>query len=266
MIKDTNSLKKSKLIDESISTETKTLNDNINGDSSSHEDTISKSKRRRVSKSTLEVTEITRSRRRQSRQEEKEIILEKKIEEKTEEKQVIKDDSQDKEETKDTSTLSEETIERKEEETNSSEQKESDSVIIKKGEEQIEEGVPENQKNRNQDIQDDVDYDYQQRHKEALDALTHIEIEFARLRDKMYQEKMSELNEEAIMIANGTHPELVALMAEIEEKKGRRIHNAEAWRRHQHANFKQQFEGFEYQANIHFIVSVIFIRIPIFIY
>ncbi|KAI8364327.1 Sds3-like-domain-containing protein [Choanephora cucurbitarum] len=97
------------------------------------------------------------------------------------------------------------------------------------------------------------DHDYQQRHKEALDALTHIEVEFARLRDKMYQEKMSELNEEAIMIANGTHPELVTLMAEIEEKKGRRIHSAEAWRRYQHANFRQQFEGFEYQANIHFI-------------
>ena len=74
----------------------------------------------------------------------------------------------------------------------------------------------------------------------------------------MYQEKMSELNEEAIMIANGTHPELVTLMQEIEEKKGKRIHSAEAWRKHQHANFRQQFEGFEYQANIHFIVSVEF--------
>ncbi|KAG1191413.1 hypothetical protein G6F35_013788 [Rhizopus arrhizus] len=54
------------------------------------------------------------------------------------------------------------------------------------------------------------DEDYQQRHKEALDALTHIELEFARLRDKMYQEKMSELNDEALMIANGTHPESMA--------------------------------------------------------
>lgn len=60
------------------------------------------------------------------------------------------------------------------------------------------------------------------------------------------------------MIANGTHPELVTLMAEIEEKKGKRIHSAEAWRKHQHANFKQQFEGFEYQANIHFIVIIKF--------
>ncbi|KAG0863722.1 hypothetical protein G6F57_013117 [Rhizopus arrhizus] len=84
------------------------------------------------------------------------------------------------------------------------------------------------------------DEDYQQRHKEALDALTHIELEFARLRDKMYQEKMSELNDEALMIANGTHPELVSLMAEIEEKKGKRISSAEAWREHQYANFKKQ--------------------------
>ncbi|ORZ20487.1 Sds3-like-domain-containing protein [Absidia repens] len=97
------------------------------------------------------------------------------------------------------------------------------------------------------------DHDNQQRHKDALEALTHIEVEFGRLRDKMYQEKMAELNEEAMMIANGTHPELVTLMTEIEEKKGRRIRTAEAWRKYQHANFEKQFEGFEYQANVHFI-------------
>ncbi|KAI8375936.1 uncharacterized protein BYT42DRAFT_614731 [Radiomyces spectabilis] len=100
---------------------------------------------------------------------------------------------------------------------------------------------------------EDEDQEYQRRHKEALEALTHIEIEFARLRDKMYKEKMAELNQEALMIANGTHPELVTLMEEIEEKKERRIRSAEAWRRYQHENFKQQFEGFEYQANVHFI-------------
>ncbi|KAI8097105.1 Sds3-like-domain-containing protein [Halteromyces radiatus] len=104
------------------------------------------------------------------------------------------------------------------------------------------------------------DRDNYQTHREALEALTHIEVEFARLRDKMYQEKMEELNEEAIMIANGTHPELVTLMTEIEEKKERRISTAEAWRKYQHANFKQQFEGFEYQANVHFISSKTAIR------
>ncbi|KAG0788470.1 hypothetical protein G6F57_008358 [Rhizopus arrhizus] len=95
--------------------------------------------------------------------------------------------------------------------------------------------------------------DYQQKHKEALAALTHIELEFARLRDKMYQEKMLELNNEALMIANGTHPELLSLVAEIEERKMKRINSAKEWRRYQHANFKRQYEGLEYQANIHFI-------------
>lgn len=83
--------------------------------------------------------------------------------------------------------------------------------------------------------------------------MTQIEIEFAKLRDRMYQEKMSELNEEAIMIANGTHPELVSLLAESNEKRHKRVRNAHAWKLHQEDNYQQQFKGFEYQANIHFM-------------
>jgi hypothetical protein len=59
-----------------------------------------------------------------------------------------------------------------------------------------------------------------------------------------------------VVVKIGSHPELVTLKAEIEEKKGKRISSAEAWRKHQHANFKHQFEEFEYEANIHFIVSL----------
>ncbi|KAL0088449.1 hypothetical protein F4703DRAFT_1512081 [Phycomyces blakesleeanus] len=106
--------------------------------------------------------------------------------------------------------------------------------------------------------EEEEDLDSQRRHNDALKALTFIEVEFARLRDKMYEEKMNELNEEATMIANGTHPELVALMEEIEAKKGKRIREAEAWRACQHNNFRQQFEGVAYQANMHFAVSLDF--------
>lgn len=73
---------------------------------------------------------------------------------------------------------------------------------------------------------------------------------------RMYQEKMLELNNEALMIANGTHPELLSLMAEIEERKMKRINSAKEWRRYQYANFKRQYEGLEYQANVHFIVNL----------
>ncbi|RCH80875.1 hypothetical protein CU097_003594, partial [Rhizopus azygosporus] len=140
---------------------------------------------------------------------------------------------------------------RKTEEKDQEEEEDDDEKEEEKDDEK--ENGKEEEKEKNENEITENDEDYQQRHKEALDALTHIEVEFARLRDRMYQEKMSELNEEAIMIANGTHPELISLMAEIEEKKGKRINSAEAWRRHQYANFKRQYEGFEYQANIHFI-------------
>ncbi|ORY96839.1 Sds3-like-domain-containing protein [Syncephalastrum racemosum] len=94
---------------------------------------------------------------------------------------------------------------------------------------------------------------HQRRHREAMDALTKIEIEFARLRDKMYWEKMGDLNHEAQMIADGSHPELVVLMKEIEAKKARRIKMAEAWRESQRTNLHNHYDGMEYQANITFL-------------
>ncbi|KAH8550788.1 Sds3-like-domain-containing protein [Umbelopsis sp. PMI_123] len=97
------------------------------------------------------------------------------------------------------------------------------------------------------------DHEYQKSHKEALLALTHIEVEFARLRETMYQEKMAELKEEMTLITDGTHPELVSLMEEIESKKRKRMDTAAAWCRYQQLNYRRQFEGFEYQANVHFI-------------
>lgn len=97
------------------------------------------------------------------------------------------------------------------------------------------------------------DQEYQKTHQEALIALTHIEVEFARLRETMYQEKMAELREEMTLIADGTHPELMSLMEEIETKKRKRMDTAAAWCKYQQLNYRRQYEGFEYQANVHFI-------------
>ncbi|RUP50151.1 Sds3-like-domain-containing protein, partial [Jimgerdemannia flammicorona] len=139
----------------------------------------------------------------------------------------------------------------------------------------------------------DDDDEYQRRHREALQALTQIEIEFAKLRDKMYHEKLAELDQEVVMINNGkhqtflhiqslsseilhekldwtgpfchfhsylpsnayagTHPELAAFMAEIEEKRRKRLETADAWKRYQQWSYQRQYEGFEYQANVHFV-------------
>ncbi|KAI8141959.1 Sds3-like-domain-containing protein [Fennellomyces sp. T-0311] len=132
-----------------------------------------------------------------------------------------------------------------------------DSEAIKE-EEKGEHDDEEDHQQQHQDHQEEErvlarNEEYQRWHKEALDALTKIEVEFARLRDKMYQEKMSELNEEALMIARGTHPELVTMMETIEKKKNKRIQTAEAWRKYKRISYQQQFQGLEYQANIDFV-------------
>lgn len=44
-------------------------------------------------------------------------------------------------------------------------------------------------------------------------------------------------------------------MEEIETKKRKRMDTAAAWCRFQQLNYRRQFDGFEYQANVHFIVS-----------
>ncbi|KAK4509436.1 uncharacterized protein ATC70_007788 [Mucor velutinosus] len=235
--------------------------------SSSSEDTIvmNNTKKRRASRSTLEIFEAPRTRRRQSRQDE--LIAKTEIEQviekattttqidETATESINKDAKSEEKQVSAEATSNEhdkdaDSFDKQEEHKQEPVTPEQDEPT--EGEE-AEHGEDTEEQRGNHEAQDNDDHDYQHRHQEALDALTHIEIEFARLRDKMYQEKMAELHDEARMIANGTHPELVTLLAEIEEKKGKRIHSAEAWRKYQHDNFRQQFEGLEYQANIHFI-------------
>ncbi|CEP16921.1 hypothetical protein [Parasitella parasitica] len=233
--------------------------------SSSSEDTtiIHNTKKRRVSRSTLESNELPRTRRRQSRQDES---LAKTEEEQTlEEVSVTRNNDAIATGTMDVDNKFEEkngthakaTNDETEKDCNKfdkqKDQNEDHTAIERSEDVEVENDEELEEQRGNHEAQDNDDHDYQHRHQEALDALTHIEIEFARLRDKMYQEKMAELHDEARMIADGTHPELVTLLAEIEEKKGKRINSAEAWRKYQYDNFKQQFEGLEYQANIHFI-------------
>ncbi|KAF9933694.1 hypothetical protein FBU30_004702 [Linnemannia zychae] len=84
---------------------------------------------------------------------------------------------------------------------------------------------------------------------EALEALSSIEVEFAHLRDKMYEERMLELETEVEMINDGTHPELSTLMKEIEDKREQRLRIARAWRTHLNEISQAEFEIKEYQAH-----------------
>ncbi|KAF9311208.1 hypothetical protein BG003_007679 [Podila horticola] len=112
------------------------------------------------------------------------------------------------------------------------------------------EGEDEEEEEAHEDEEEDLEA--KQVHKEALEALTSIEIEFATLRDRMYDERMLELDREVEMINAGTHPELSSLMREIHEKREQRLHIARAWRTHKGEIAQCQFEIAEYQAHCTF--------------
>ncbi|KAG0087072.1 hypothetical protein BGZ92_007618 [Podila epicladia] len=112
------------------------------------------------------------------------------------------------------------------------------------------EGEDEEEEEAHEDEEEDLEA--KQVHREALEALTSIEIEFATLRDRMYDERMLELDREVEMINLGTHPELSSLMLEIHEKREQRLQIARAWRTHKGEIAQCQFEIAEYQAHCTF--------------
>ncbi|KAF9911581.1 hypothetical protein EC991_003045 [Linnemannia zychae] len=100
--------------------------------------------------------------------------------------------------------------------------------------------------------EEEEDLEKKQVYTEALEALSSIEVEFAHLRDKMYEERMLELETEVEMINDGTHPELSTLMKEIEDKRDQRLRVARAWRTRMIEISDAEFEIKEYQAHCTF--------------
>ncbi|KAG0291964.1 hypothetical protein BGZ96_004670 [Linnemannia gamsii] len=124
--------------------------------------------------------------------------------------------------------------------------KESESEVAEEEEEQ------EKPTREEEEEEGEEDHEMKQLHKDALDALTSIEIEFASLRDKMYEERMTELDREVEMINDGTHPELSSLMQEIEQKRERRLHIADMGRKHKTEIAQNAYDVTEYQAHCTF--------------
>ncbi|KAF9963601.1 hypothetical protein BGZ70_007311 [Mortierella alpina] len=100
-----------------------------------------------------------------------------------------------------------------------------------------------------EEAEEEEDLEKKRVHMDAMEALTTIEVDFANLRDKMYEERMLELDKEVEMINAGTHPELSTLMREIKEKQEQRLRVAKAWRTHMGEIAQYEFEVKEYQAH-----------------
>ena len=76
---------------------------------------------------------------------------------------------------------------------------------------------------------------------EALDQLTRIELGFVMLRQRLYTERLEELEREADMIQQGTHPELRILHTLIDTRKEKRLACLDVWLRLQ----EQEYEHLE---------------------
>lgn len=69
--------------------------------------------------------------------------------------------------------------------------------------------------------------------KEAIALLTEIEIDFAKLRDKLYEDKMTRFVAEIEMCMDGTHPELANVSQQIEHIREEKINLAQRQRDYQ---------------------------------
>ncbi|KAI7828007.1 hypothetical protein BC939DRAFT_77261 [Gamsiella multidivaricata] len=115
----------------------------------------------------------------------------------------------------------------------------------------------EEEKVAEEEEEEEEDLEKKQLHKDALEALTSIEVEFANLRDKMYEERMMELDREVDMINAGTHPELSSLMQEIEHKREQRLRFAEMGKRYLIDIAESAYQVAEYRAHCTFQVNVL---------
>ncbi|KAI0672344.1 hypothetical protein C8Q78DRAFT_971960 [Trametes maxima] len=83
----------------------------------------------------------------------------------------------------------------------------------------------------------DMDAEMQPAHRaEALDVLASIELKFALLRERLYVEKMDTLAWEEGLVADGTHPELLHLHAELSKRRDKRLELASRRRDYEVAN------------------------------
>ncbi|EMR11663.1 hypothetical protein PNEG_00101 [Pneumocystis murina B123] len=104
-------------------------------------------------------------------------------------------------------------------------------------------------------VDDEVDEKKVQKRKDAIAALTQIEIQFAKLRDKLYENQISCLDKEVDLVNKGIHPELSSLMEKIAERRERKYNIAVAFRDMSIKFIKDEFIAHQYEIQNSFLES-----------
>lgn len=95
------------------------------------------------------------------------------------------------------------------------------------GEEEDEEEEEEEELTEEQKVEKqkelEVELEKQKQRKEAIQFLTEIEVDFAKLRDRLYEDKMSRFKSELEMCLNGSHPELQNVYTKIDSHREEKV-------------------------------------------
>ncbi|CDR42455.1 CYFA0S09e03950g1_1 [Cyberlindnera fabianii] len=89
-------------------------------------------------------------------------------------------------------------------------------------EEDEEEELTEEQKQKKL-VEAEAELEKQKMRKEAIQSLTEIEIDFAKLRDRLYEDKMARFKSELEMCLSGTHPELQSVYTKIDSHREEKV-------------------------------------------
>ncbi|KZS88605.1 hypothetical protein SISNIDRAFT_258049 [Sistotremastrum niveocremeum HHB9708] len=97
-----------------------------------------------------------------------------------------------------------------------------------------------------QEVDAETEHDLSSAHRaEALDVLTAIEIKFAELRERLYLEKMEDLQVEEELVLKNIHPEMIHLQNELEKRRERRKELADKKRKYEEeaVELKRRVDG-----------------------
>ncbi|BFZ62151.1 hypothetical protein YB2330_003233 [Saitoella coloradoensis] len=102
-------------------------------------------------------------------------------------------------------------------------------------------------------VEEEADDERAQTRNEARDLLTELETKFAKLRDQLFKETLSDLDKDIEMVNDGTHPELVLQMELIADNRAKRLKLADATKRFCIQNIRNEHDAMEYHARMQFI-------------
>ncbi|KAK9480605.1 Sds3-like-domain-containing protein [Lipomyces japonicus] len=91
-----------------------------------------------------------------------------------------------------------------------------------------------------------------QKRKEAVTSLTEIEVEFAKLRDRLHDDKISRLHAEIQMCMDSTHPELASVYDQIGLNRHQKIRLAERHRHYRRICIQNQTKSYRDQIHQQF--------------